>query len=62
LAIQCHNNDVYAAGSFKNVGNNVRSQGIAKWNGSNWEAMDKGVAASYGTFYSVQDIAIDSKG
>jgi len=62
LAIECSGNNVYAAGSFKNVGDNIRSQGIANWNGTDWLAMDKGVEFSYKSGYSVQDIAVDSKG
>ena len=62
LALEYANGKLYAGGSFKFVGNEVRAQGIAMWNGAEWEAMEQGIYASWGNTYSVHGIAVDTKG
>ena len=33
---------LYAGGAFRNAGGNPDADKIAKWDGTNWKAMDKG--------------------
>ena len=62
LTVEFSGGKLYAGGSFENVAQDTRSQGIAVWNGTSWEAMESGIYASWGSAYTVQDIAVDSEG
>lgn len=62
LTVEFAGGKLYAGGSLKYVGSSIRSQGIAAWNGTGWEALDMGIYASWGNTYTVQDIAADTDG
>lgn len=49
-AIAVYNNEIYVAGWFTSL-NGVSAQGIAKWNGSNWQAV--GSATGQASFLSL---------
>lgn len=62
LSLAYGNGNLYVGGSFRNVDNAIISQGIAQWSNNTWSAMSKGVYASWGNAYYVEDLCVDSEG
>ncbi len=64
-AIATNGSDVYVAGSFRVIGH-VKANGIARWNGSGWEALGSGVdcqlAGCNSTVGLIAALSIDDAG
>jgi hypothetical protein len=43
ISLGANSSGVYAGGNFTDAGGNPNADGIARWNGTNWEAMGSGI-------------------